>query len=385
MIISSNTNLIYINKLDFDPLQNIIKKKEKLLFIFDKKLEKNKAFLKLKKFFAKNNKIYELNQLHPEPTSDLIDELTKKFRKKKINKIVAVGGGSVIDGSKALSISLTNPNKIWDYVDLRYRPAKKLKNKPLDIIAIPSTAGTGAEISKNSVLINTKTIEKATIKFDECYPMYAILIPELTFSLNKFITSFTAFDAFAHCLESYLNINSNYFSNIYSLEGMKIIYNNLLKCIKKPNSFDLRKKLMTGSVFGGYSLKYAGTTTCHAIAQPLTARTGIPHGLAVSILTLPVLKYSIKKNRNLLNDIFDHIFLKYNKNVKDKTKFVYFKLEELLKKSLVNYKISDYYKEDTNLVEKLTNDTVGYMGRGLKFHPVKLSKNEIRNAIKEAI
>ena len=384
MLVTSNTDLIIIENNDFTVIKEKVTKKKILVFC-DINLKKNKIFNKLIKFLKKNYSAKIDFNLKPEPTCADIDKVKKKYVSNKFELIFAIGGGSIIDAVKAISIALTNPKDIWNYVDLRYRPADKLSNKPLEIIAIPSTSGTGAEISKNSVLINTDTVEKATIKFDECYPKYAILIPALTSTLNRFVTSFTAFDAFAHCLESYLNVNANHFSKIYSLEGMKLVFENLLKCLKSPKDLKLRKNLMLGSVFGGYSLKYAGTTTCHAIAQPLTARTGIPHGLAVSIMTLPVLKYSIKKNNKLLDELFDYLFIKKNKKIKNKSNFVYAKLKNLLDKSLRNYKITDYYKKNDDIVDKLTSDTVGYMGRGLKFHPVKLSKNEIKNIISEAL
>ena len=118
---------------------------------------------------------------------------------------------------------------------------KKLINKPIDIVAVPTTSGTGSEVTKNSVLINEKLSEKATIKFDEIYPKTALMCPSLTLGLNKEITCYTALDAFAHALESRININSNLFSNLYATKAINIFLEHFPKAIKNLNSLYLRE------------------------------------------------------------------------------------------------------------------------------------------------
>ena len=170
--------------------------------------------------------------MHPEPTNALINHTKDTYKDIKFDIIVAIGGGSIIDSAKAISIALTHKGDIWKYVDLKYRAPKKLINKPIDIVAVPTTSGTGSEATKNSVLINEKLSEKATIKFDEIYPKTALMCPSLTLGLNKEITCYTALDAFAHALESRININSNLFSNLYATKAINIFLEHFPKAIK---------------------------------------------------------------------------------------------------------------------------------------------------------
>ena len=142
---------------------------------------------------------------NPEPTSQSLDSLRDEVVGSKSDFIIGIGGGSVLDSAKAVAILATNSGEIWEYVDLRNRPARALENKNLPIIAVPTTSGTGSEVTMNSVLINENTKQKATIKFRSIIPILSINDPDLTLSMPENITGMTGFDGFTHALESFLN------------------------------------------------------------------------------------------------------------------------------------------------------------------------------------
>ena len=136
-----------------------------------------------------------------------------------------MGGGSVIDMAKSLSIALTNPEPIWEYANLSYRPPKILTEKTIPVIAIPTTSGTGSEVTPYAVLSNIKKNQKGTIQQSEIFPRAAFEFPEFMISMPKELTASTGIDAFAHALESYMNISKQSpISEMLSIEAMKIIF-----------------------------------------------------------------------------------------------------------------------------------------------------------------
>src|SRR4030095_8647174 len=143
----------------------------------------------------------------PEPTCAFIDSLAQELRPKQYDCIIGLGGGSAIDTAKSLSIALTHTDPIWLYANLPNRPPLGLKNRLLPIVAIPTTSGTGAEVTPYAVLTNSETLQKGTIQQSEIFPYAGIVDPVLTQTMPLELTAATASDAFAHALESQLNIS----------------------------------------------------------------------------------------------------------------------------------------------------------------------------------
>ena len=164
----------------------------------------------------------------PEPTSQSLDSLRDEVVGSKSDFIIGIGGGSVLVG--AIAILATNSGEIWEYVDLRNRPARALENKNLPIIAVPTTSGTGSEVTMNSVLINENTKQKATIKFRSIIPILSINDPDLTLSMPENITGMTGFDGFTHALESFLNKEKRTKLDLLALEAMKPILTTFQNC-----------------------------------------------------------------------------------------------------------------------------------------------------------
>ena len=330
---------------------------------------------------------YEIcDEVSPEPTCQELDILGRRLKNFDFDAIIGVGGGSVLDASKALAILLKNEGKIWDFVDLRDRPPRKLNSPNIPIIAVPTTSGTGSEVTVNSVLVNKDTVQKATIKFPSLMPKMAIIDPELTLSLPPIITGITGFDAFTHALESYMNKQKrSLLSDMLTRESMKLSYDYLEETIEKPNWLLGREKCALASLLAGISIANVGTTVAHAIGQPATARLGIPHGLAVSIFTIPVLKRTRIHEKQRFSDLAAYLDPERCKGLNEEQKAIFLVdlVSELQNTCGVNHKLRQY-SSSQEIIEQLTSDTCGYMGRGLPQHSVLFDEKEIRDIISEA-
>ncbi len=341
----------------------------------------------VEKALKKSGINYEIcDEVSPEPTCEEVDTLGRRLKNFDFDAIIGVGGGSVLDASKALAILLKNEGEIWDYVDLRDRPPRKMNFQNIPIIAIPTTSGTGSEVTVNSVLVNKSTVQKATIKFPTLMPKIAIVDPELTLSLSPLITGITGFDAFTHALESYMNKQKrSLLSDMLTLKSMKLSYENLEATIKKPSWIEGREKCALASLLAGVSIANVGTTVAHAIGQPATARLGIPHGLAVSIFTKPVLKRTYLHEKQRFSDLASYLnpVRCKGQNEEQKASLLVDLISELQDKCGVNHKLRQY-SSSKEIIEQLTSDTCGYMGRGLPQHSVLFNEKELRDIISEA-
>jgi len=224
----------------------------------------------------------------PEPGLKLADQGLKLAKKNKADCVVGVGGGSALDIAKAISILLTNGGKAEDYLGLG-----KIKRQGVPKIMIPTTAGTGAEVTFTAVFINEKTNSKGGMNGDPLYPDAAILDPTLTLSLPPHVTAATGIDAFTHALEAFVSTQSHVISDMYALEAIDLISDNLRLAYANPNNLEARSAMLLGSLLGGKALATAGVGLVHAMAYPLGGMFNTAHGLANAVLLPYVVEYNI--------------------------------------------------------------------------------------------
>ena len=320
----------------------------------------------------------------PEPDCDLIDSSAKKLSAKKFDFIIGVGGGSVIDMSKSLSIALTNPEPIWEYANLSYRPPKILTEKTIPVIAIPTTSGTGSEVTPYAVLSNIKKNQKGTIQQSEIFPKAAFVFPEFMISMPKELTASTGIDAFAHALESYMNISKQSpISEMLSIEAMKIIFSYLPKTIEEPNNIENRKQMAWASTLSGISIAHRGTTTAHAIAETLGSLIQIPHAHAVAITTYPVLKETLSYAKEQLAYIYEHVFQENSEHTSNENAIALVNsVYRLIDEVGLNRNLTDYIsKIPTNFSDKLLETLLSYKYRPLRQHPQKFENTDLKKMI----
>lgn len=231
------------------------------------------------------------DHVDPEPGLLLADEGTAKAREAGCDCVVGVGGGSAMDVAKAVSILLTNGGKAEDYLGLG-----KIKKAGVPKIMVPTTAGTGAEVTFTAVFINEKTKSKGGMNGDPLYPDAAVLDPELTVTLPPHVTAAPGIDALTHALEAYVSTQSHAVSDMYALEAIELISQNLGIAYANGDNIDARSAMLLGSMLGGKALATAGVGLVHAMAYPLGGMFNIPHGLANAVLLPYVVDFNIIGN-----------------------------------------------------------------------------------------
>ncbi len=205
-----------------------------------------------------------------------------------------------MDVAKAIAILLTNGGKAKDYIGL-----DKIKKKGVPKIMVPTSSGTGAEVTFTAVFLDEETGSKAGMNGDPLYPDAAILDPNLTLSLPAHVTAYTGIDALTHALEAYTSTQAHAISEIYSLEAIKLISQHLPKAFANGDDIEARSGMLMGSLLGGKALATAGVGLVHAMAYPMGGMFGIPHGLANAVLLPYVIDFnmigSMKKYAALAN------------------------------------------------------------------------------------
>ncbi|WP_461210915.1 iron-containing alcohol dehydrogenase [Desulfocurvus sp. DL9XJH121] len=200
--------------------------------------------------------------------------------------IVALGGGSPLDASKGISMMLANPGAIVDY---------EFKSPGIDgpaIIAVPTTAGTGSEITRFTVITDTERTVKMLLQGPGLIPKVSVLDPELTMSMPPSVTAATGMDALTHATEAYLSSVGTPLTDIHALAAVRLIAGALVPATLNGGNVAAREQMLLGQMEAGYAFGNAATALVHAMARPLGAHFGVPHGKANAMLLATVMEYN---------------------------------------------------------------------------------------------
>jgi alcohol dehydrogenase class IV len=223
-----------------------------------------------------------------EPTTEHLNAALVERENCGADCVVAIGGGSVIDLAKAVSVFSLNKSLSCDDIPT----IDNLKRLPF--IAIPTTAGTGSEVTKVMVITDVERKIKKNPGHPKLIPDAAILDPILTVSLPKHITAYTGMDALAHAMEAYLSTKASPMSDLYALEAIRMIGESLPIAYENGNDVKAREKMLLGSCYAGLAFSNASTNIAHATARPLGTMYHIPHGLCVALLLPFVIEYGLE-------------------------------------------------------------------------------------------
>ncbi|MCS7279203.1 MAG: iron-containing alcohol dehydrogenase [Thermodesulfobacteriaceae bacterium] len=264
-----------------------------ILFLYGRdSIKKTGLYEKIKALFKETEgKLIELGGIKPSPTLEQVLEGINLAQKEKIEVILAVGGGSVIDAGKAIACGVFYKEGFWELFEKRKSP-----EKALPLIAIPTVSGTGSELNEVCVITNEEKKLKLSLRGRVLYPKVAFLDPTLTFSVPKNYTAYASFDAFSHVLETFLHREHK--EEGLTEDFMVVLMKNLIKwsklAIKEPENFKARANLMWASSLALCGLIRAGIGVCrfkiHALEHTLSGVFGIPHGLGLAILSQAWLK-----------------------------------------------------------------------------------------------
>ena len=248
-----------------------------------------------------DHRVTVFDQVTPNPDLDYLDQATVDFVGKEISTIIAIGGGSVIDSAKALSVTIPSgfPRPL-NHV-LRETSGDEWQTS-IPVIAIPTTAGTGSEVTPFATVWDGQLKLKRSLDGKLLYPKMALLDPELTLSLPRSATLYSALDAISHSLESLWNRNRTVASTAFSIQALKLLISSLPAVLERPQDLLARAQLQQGSVLAGLAISHTRTALAHALSYPLTIHFGVPHGLACSFTLVELLKLCQHQVADVLGD-----------------------------------------------------------------------------------
>ena len=219
------------------------------------------------------------DQVVPNPQLDDLDAAAHSLRVESINAIVAIGGGSALDTGKVLSALV--PSNQSNCLERIFRHGQ---NQALDqripVVAIPTTSGTGAEMTPFATVWDRQTHRKHSLAGDALYPETAILDPALTLDLPRRVTLHTGLDAVSHAMESLWNKNRTPISEAFAVQAVKLIHSAFGNVLEQPDHMDSRAGMLWASALAGLAISQTRTAIAHAMSYPLTLRHEVPHGLA---------------------------------------------------------------------------------------------------------
>jgi alcohol dehydrogenase class IV len=226
-----------------------------------------------------------------EPTFAQFNSLLQIGEKTNPDCVIGVGGGSVLDCAKLLAALVFNAQKLDDVVGIGM-----LNGRSKRLICVPTTSGTGSEMSPNAILLNEETKAKSGIISPYLVPDACYIDPVLTISLPSRLTAETGMDALSHCIEAYTNKFSHPAVDTYALRGISLIAENLQKACENGHDLEARSALALGSMYGGLCLGPVNTSAVHALSYGLGGKFHVPHGLANAILLPEVLRFNLSSD-----------------------------------------------------------------------------------------
>lgn len=227
-----------------------------------------------------------------EPNITMVEELAVEGKKFKPDMIVAIGGGSVLDMGKALAAIIPNQGSVYDYVEVVGRNVP-LKTKPIPFIAIPTTASTGAEVTKNAVLRSGQDQVKVSLRSPDMLPDVAIVDPTLTYGTSLYRSGRGAMDAFTHLMEAYVCGEPNPITDMICEEGLRRLSRSILPACKQDD-YHARADLSFAAMLGGMAITNAKLGAAHGLASALGGKIDAPHSVITARLAPYVMQENIK-------------------------------------------------------------------------------------------
>ncbi len=264
------------------------------LFVTDKGLMSQNITKVTLNHIVKNGFEYSLfSNVDPNPNELNLKDGLQVFREGNYDSVIAFGGGSALDLGKMIAFMCGQVREIWDFEDIGDWWKRAILEKIVPIIAIPTTAGTGSEVGRASVITNSITHEKKIIYHPKVLPSAVILDPELTVGMPNNITSGTGMDALAHCVEAFCSPHYHPMGQGIALEGMRLVKENLLLAFNNPNNLTARAHMMSAAMMGATAFQ-KGLGAIHAISHPIGALYNTHHGTTNAVIMKDILDF----NRN---------------------------------------------------------------------------------------
>jgi len=231
------------------------------------------------------------DEVEADPSYETAVKAAQRLAEDKADLIVGIGGGSAQDVAKVSSILATNVGPVSEYFGIDLVPSPGLK-----LILIPTTAGTGSEVTPIAILSDHHEKLKKGIVSAHLFPSVAILDPLLTLGLPPQVTAATGMDALIHAVEAYTSKNASPMTDLLAIQAIRLVYGSIRTAFSNGTDVEARGKMLEGSMLAGMAFANAGVTAVHAFAYPIGAEFHIPHGVANSIMLVPVMEFNMLGN-----------------------------------------------------------------------------------------
>lgn len=262
---------------------------KKIMIITDKGLVNAGMIKKITDIIEKEGMNFIIyDEIEPNPKDYNVEACAQKAKAESIDTLVAFGGGSPIDAAKAVAVLARQGGKARDY-----QGKGKIKEDCLPMVTIPTTAGTGSEVTFSSVITDTQEKFKFTIKSTAIAAKTAIIDPELTLTVPPSITAATGIDALTHAIEGYTANCTEPIAEAVGLYAVEYISQNIVEAVKHGGNLEARDKMMMGSLLAGLSFSHADVASVHCMAEALGSIYDAPHGMCNAILLPYVMEYSL--------------------------------------------------------------------------------------------
>ena len=234
-----------------------------------------------------NGKVEVFDIVEPEPTVEVALRVIEEVKKFSPQLLIAVGGGSPLDVAKVVSVMLTNEGELSEFIGV----PEAFKKPGIPLVAVPTTSGSGSEVTPYAVLTDRRRFRKAPLISRYLYPVLAIDDPELTVTMSPIVTTNTGVDALTHAVEAFVSKRATEISKLYSRKAIELIGRFLPRSYGNPRDIKAREKMMLASLLGGMAIADAGAGLVHTMAHVLGVMYKVPHGLANGVFLVPVLKF----------------------------------------------------------------------------------------------
>jgi alcohol dehydrogenase len=321
------------------------------------------------------------DEIEATPGIDTIQKITDFGRKEKYDFIIGYGGGSPMDAAKAVSVLLTNEGPVENYL------GKDTIRKPgVKKILIPTTAGTGSEVTKYAVLaIRESGVKTPTGIFDKfLLPEWAIIDPTLMLSMPPSLTAYTGMDAFSHAAEAYVNNLSNFLMEPFALEAIKRISFYIEAATVEGTDIETRTNMAAGSLMAGIAFSQTGTGLTHALAETIQIPYNIPHGAAIGTILPHVISFNLTSKP----DKYKKIAARMGLDVQDATETeveekLVGKIKEINKRIGIPGELSSYGIHENDL-KKIAEETVLHGEGYLRKNPRMANEQDLLHILKNA-
>lgn len=341
---------VYYGENSLDNIKSIVTKEKGKAVIFTTRAVVENGLVSLVESQLKENGVEYtiISDMPAEPSYIQAQEIIDQFKSEKANFIIGIGGGSVLDVAKLASVLDTDEYGVKDLLNDPLRATKQHET-----LMIPTTAGTGAEATPNSIVLVPEENLKVGIVNPEMIADYVILDPKTIETIPSKIAAATGIDALCHNIECFTSNKANTISDTFALEGLKLIVENIENAINNPEDVESKAKMLLGSFYGGVAITTSGTTAVHALSYPLGGRFHVAHGVSNAILLIPVLRFNQLEIKDELNRIFDALYLESNPNIsnEEKSEYVINEIDRIVKALDIPTSYKEFGVDESHLDE----------------------------------